>query len=124
MSAKKNDKQIARFRKKKHIRKNIFGTTERPRLVVYKSLRHIYAQLVDDTNQKTITGMSSLSKELRDEISKAKNKIEIAEIVGNCIAQKARDLKFERVVFDRNGYIYHGRVKAVAEGARKGGLIC
>ncbi len=123
MSAKKNDKQIARFRKKKHIRKNVLGTTERPRLVVYKSLRHIYAQLVDDTNQKTITGMSSLSKELRDEISKAKNKIEIAEIVGNSIAKKARDLKFERVVFDRNGYIYHGRVKAVAESARRSGLI-
>jgi large subunit ribosomal protein L18 len=122
MSVKKNKKQFARLRKKRHIRKNIFGTSERPRLVVYKSLKHIYAQLVDDTNQKTITGMSSLSKELKDEISNAKNRIEVAEIIGNGIAKKAHDLKFESVVFDRNGYIYHGRVKAVAEGARKGGL--
>ena len=122
MSSKKNDKNYARLRKKKHLRKSVFGTPERPRLVVYKSLKHIYAQLVDDANQKTITGVSSLSKDLHEKITKAKNRVEVAEIVGNGIAKKALDLKFEKVVFDRNGYIYHGRVKAVAESARKSGI--
>lgn len=122
MSSKKNDKNYARLRNKKHISKSVFGTPERPRLVVYKSLKHIYAQLVDDINQKTITGVSSLSKDLQEQITKAKNRVEVAEIVGNGIAKKALDLKFEKVVFDRNGYIYHGRIKAVANGARKSGI--
>lgn len=122
MSSKKKQKNYARLRKKKHIRKSVFGTPERPRLVVYKSLKHIYAQLVDDVNQKTITGMSSLSKDLQSEIAKAKNRVKVAEIVGTGIAKKALDLKFDKVVFDRNGYIYHGRVKAVAEAARKSGI--
>ncbi len=122
MSSKKYDKNYARLRKKKHISKSVFGTPERPRLVVYKSLKHIYAQLVDDINQKTITGVSSLSKDLQEQITKAKNRVEVAEIVGNGIAKKALDLKFEKVVFDRNGYIYHGRIKAVANGARKSGI--
>ncbi len=122
MSSKKSEKVLARRRKKKHIGKKVIGTPERPRLVVYKSHKHIYAQLVDDTSQKTITGVSSLSNNLKDQISKVKSKVEVAEIVGNGIAKKALDLKFNKVVFDRNGYIYHGRVKAVAESARKGGL--
>lgn len=122
MSAKKNEKKFARQRKKKHIKKNVVGTSQRPRLVVYKSLKHIYAQLVDDSNQKTITGVSSLSQNLKDEIAKAKNRVEAAGLVGERIAKKALDMKFEKVVFDRNGYIYHGRVKAVAEAARKSGL--
>lgn len=122
MSAKKNKKLNARLRTKKHIRKKVNGTIDRPRLVVYKSLNHIYAQLVDDVNQKTLTGVSSLTQELKAEISNAKNKVEVATIVGNGIAKKALDLKFDKVVFDRNGYIYHGRVKAVAEAARKSGL--
>ena len=122
MSAKKNQKELARLRKKHHIKKKVIGTPQRPRLVVYKSLKHIYTQLVDDTNQKTITGLSSLSKDLKDDVSKAKNKLEVAGMIGDRIAKKALDLKFDSVVFDRNGYIYHGRVKAVAEAARKGGL--
>ena len=122
MSSKKNEKVNARLRKKKHIKQRIFGTPERPRLVVYKSLKHIYAQLEDDVNQKTITGMSSLSKDLQDEIGKAKNNMQKAEIIGAGIAKKALDLKIDEVVFDRNGYIYHGRVKAVAESARKSGI--
>ncbi len=119
----KDKKRSARLRTKKHIRKRIFGTAERPRLVVFRSLRHIYAQLVDDMNQRTITGVSSLAKELQEEITNAKNKTEVAHIVGKGIAAKAKEKKLEKVVFDRNGYIYHGRVKAVAEGAREGGLI-
>ena len=122
MSAKRNQKKLARLKKKQHIKKKVIGTPQRPRLVVYKSLKHIYTQLVDDTSQKTITGLSSLSNDLRDDVSKAKNRIEVAGIVGERIAKKALDLKFDSVVFDRNGYIYHGRVKAVAEAARKGGL--
>ena len=122
MSAKRNQKELARLRKKHHIKKKVIGTPQRPRLVVYKSLKHIYAQLVDDTSQKTITGLSSLSNDLKDDVSKAKNRLEVAGIVGAQIAKKTLDLKFDSVVFDRNGYIYHGRVKAVAEAARKGGL--
>ncbi len=122
MSAKRNQKELARLRKKHHIKKKVIGTPQRPRLVVYKSLKHIYAQLVDDTSQKTITGLSSLSNDLKGDVSKAKNRLEVAGIVGDHIAKKALDLKFDSVVFDRNGYIYHGRIKAVAEAARKGGL--
>ena len=122
MSEKKNNKQLARLRKKKHIKKTVFGTIERPRLVVFKSHKHIYAQLVDDVAQKTITGVSSLTGSVKNDVSKAKNKIEAAEIVGEHLAKKAQDMKLEKIVFDRNGYVYHGRVKAVANGARKGGL--
>ncbi|MFZ5515745.1 MAG: 50S ribosomal protein L18 [Candidatus Zhuqueibacterota bacterium] len=122
MSSKGIKKLVVRIRKKKSIRKKIHGTPQRPRLVVFKSLNHIYAQLVDDSNQKTITGVSSLTKELKEKVEKAKTNIEVAGLVGEGIAKKALEMKFENVVFDRNGYLYHGRVKAVAEGARKGGL--
>ncbi len=118
----KNPKESARLRRKKHIRKRISGTPDKPRLVVFRSAKHIYAQLVDDVNQKTITGVSSLTKDLQAEIAKAGSKVEVAKVVGKGIAEKAKKLKLEQVVFDRNGYIYHGRIKAVAEGAREGGL--
>jgi large subunit ribosomal protein L18 len=122
MKSKSSQKKDARLRKKKHIRKVVFGTAEKPRLVVFKSLKHIYAQLVDDASAKTITGISSLSQDLKDEIASAKNRIEISKIIGKGIARKARGMNLEKVVFDRNGFLYHGRVKAVAEGAREGGL--
>jgi len=118
----KNKKMSARLRTKKHIRKKISGTPDKPRLVVFKSSRHIYAQLVDDTSQRTITGVSSLNKALSAELGKAKSKQEKAKVIGKGIADKAKELKFKSVVFDRNGYLYHGRIKAVAEGAREGGL--
>lgn len=123
MSVKVHDKQKQRLRKKKQIRKKVRGTTEIPRLAVFRSLKHVYAQLIDDTSQKTIITVSSLSKDLKDELAKAKNKIEISKVIGSNIAKRAKDLKFEKVVFDRAGYIYHGRVKALAEAARNGGLI-
>ena len=123
MSVKIYDKQKSRLRKKKHIRKNIIGTPERPRLCIFRSLKHTYAQLIDDSSQKTLISVSSLSKDLKDEIAKAKSKTEIAKIIGSNIAQKAKELNHERVIFDRAGYIYHGRVKALAEAAREGGLI-
>ncbi len=122
MGMSKSKKKSARLRTKKHIKKRVMGTPQKPRLVVFKSLKHIYAQLVDDTNQKTITGASSLTKDLQADLSKAKTKTERAKIVGKKIAEVAKEKNFESVVFDRNGYLYHGRIKAVADGAREGGL--
>ena len=114
-------KQIRRTRRKKHIRKIVHGSAERPRLVVYRSLRQVYVQLVDDVTGKTLTGISSLSPDLRDSIGKLKP-IEAGIALGEACARKALAMNINRVVFDRNGFPYHGRVKAVAEGARKGGL--
>ncbi len=104
------------------IRKKIKGTPEKPRLVVFRSLNHIYAQLIDDTDQKTLASVSSLNKETAEKLAAAKGKVAKSKIVGNLIAEKAKSINIESVVFDRNGYLYHGRVKAVAEGAREGGL--
>jgi len=100
----------------------IFGTTEKPRLVVYKSLKYTYAQIVDDSKDKTIFGASDLTKEVKANAKKAKSKMDASKLVGEFIAKKAVEKKIKKVVFDRNGYKYHGRVKALAEGARKGGL--
>jgi large subunit ribosomal protein L18 len=122
MSVKIIEKRKVRQRKKKHIKKTIYGTADRPRLVVFRSLKHMYAQLVDDTSHKTILTVSSLSKDLKADIKKAKSKVEVAKIVGTNIAKRAKELKYTNVLFDRAGYVYHGRVKALADGAREGGL--
>lgn len=111
----------ARERRKLHIRKVVNGTADRPRMVIYRSVAHMYAQLVDDVSGQTLLGVSSLSPDLKAEVS-GKNPTQVAEIVGEMCAKKAREKSIETVVFDRNGFPYHGRVKAVAEGARKGGL--
>lgn len=112
-------KQARRYRIKKRVRKIITGTPEKPRLSVYRSNKQIYAQLVDDVSGKTLACASSLDKE----IAAAKvTKIEQAALVGKLIAEKAKAVNIEDVVFDRNGYLYHGRVKSIAEAARKGGL--
>ena len=105
----------------------IFGSTgrsvkDRPRLVVFRSNKNIYAQLVDDLNHRTLLTASTLTKDIQDDISKAKNKVEKSAIVGKYLAQSAKDKKIAQIVFDRAGYLYHGRVKALAEGAREGGL--
>ena len=115
-------RQKRRKRIKKHIRKRIQGTAQRPRLTVYRSIKSIYAQLVDDSAGKTILSVSSISKDLRDKTKKANGKIEVAKIVGQVVGEEASKRKIEKVVFDRNGYLYHGRVKAVADGAREAGL--
>jgi len=109
-------------RKIKRVRKNLFGTPERPRLTVFKSLNHIYAQVIDDTQSKTLASASTLSKEIADEIANAKSKIEKSKLVGALVAKKATEQKVEKVVFDRGLYKYHGRVQAVADGAREAGL--
>ncbi|MCX6759293.1 MAG: 50S ribosomal protein L18 [Candidatus Nealsonbacteria bacterium] len=111
------EKQEKRHRRHKRIRAKVFGTADKSRLCVFRSEKHIYAQLIDDEKAKTIIEASDL------EFKKNRGtKIEKAKEVGKLIAKKAKDLKIERVVFDRGGYKYHGRVRAVAEGAREGGL--
>lgn len=114
--------QKRRARIRYQIRKKLRGTAERPRLVVYRSLDHIYAQLIDDVNSKTLLTVSTKSKDMSDKISSAKGKIEKSKIVGKVTAEKAVSNKISNVVFDRNGYLFHGRVKALADGAREGGL--
>jgi len=103
------------------VRKKIFGTPERPRLAVYRSLRHIYALLIDDVSGRTLTSVSTLTPEIREQI-KGMKKTEQAAVVGRKIAEKAKALGIERVVFDRRGFKYHGRVKSLADAAREGGL--
>lgn len=121
MSNKIKTRTRARIRRKLHIRKVVNGTPARPRLVVFRSLHHMYAQLVDDVSGKTLLGVSSLSPHLRDQ-TKGKNRTQVAALVGALCAEQAKSHSIENVVFDRNGFPYHGRVKAVAEAARKAGL--
>ena len=107
-----------RERIKKGIRKSLSGSTERPRLSVYRSNKGIYAQIIDDVTGKTLVSASSLSKEF----NAAGTKIEQSAAVGKLVAEKAVAAGIKDVVFDRNGYLYHGRVKSLADGAREGGL--
>jgi large subunit ribosomal protein L18 len=111
----------SRLRRKKHIRKVVFGTAVRPRLVVFRSAKQVYAQLVDDEAGRTLTTVSSLSPDLKETVAK-KKPVEVSMIVGEACAKKAMERNIKQVIFDRNGFRYHGRVKAVADGARKGGL--
>lgn len=113
------DKSARRHRIKKGIRKRISGTSERPRLAVFRSNKEIYVQLIDDVNARTIVGTSSRSKG----VEVTGTKTEISRQVGLEIARRAKEAGVESVVFDRGGYKYHGRVKALADGAREGGLI-
>ena len=115
----KNKKAYSRLRIKRRIRKTIIGTAERPRLSVFRSNKQIYVQLIDDSNGTVIVAASSRSK---DTAETKVNKIEQAKLVGTLIAEKAKATGIENVVFDRNGYLYHGRIKSLAEAARKGGL--
>lgn len=114
-------KKEGRLYRHKRIRKRIMGDSKEPRLVVFRSGKHIYAQLVNDCEQRVITGVSTLSKTFKEKGIKSTDKKGAYEI-GKLIAQKAKDLNITRVHFDRAGYKYHGRVKALAEGAREGGL--
>lgn len=121
MSRKIAIRKRARERRKLHIRKVVNGTAGRPRMVIYRSVAHMYAQLVDDVSNQTLLGVSSLSPDLKGQLD-GKNPTQVAELVGGLCAKKALEKSIDAVVFDRNGFPYHGRVKAVAEGARKGGL--
>jgi large subunit ribosomal protein L18 len=111
-------KRKSRIRRAGRVRRKVRGTAERPRLAVFKSLRYVYAQLIDDTARKTIVGVSSL----KGSLNVSGRGMEQAKAVGKAIAGKARELGIKDVVFDRSGYIYHGKVKALAEAAREEGL--
>ncbi len=109
-------------RRRYRVRKKVSGTAQKPRLTVYRSGRHIYCQLIDDTRGRTITAASTLSPELRDDAKDCSWNTKGAEKVGTLIAKRAADAGIAAVCFDRNGYRFHGRVKALAEAARKNGL--
>ena len=113
--------RVARKRRHRRIRTRISGTAERPRLNVFRSLDHIYAQVIDDVSGNTITSASTIDKELRSDLD-GKTKKEQAALVGKAIAERAKAAGISTVLFDRGGYLYHGRVQALAEGAREGGL--
>ena len=110
---------IKRNKIKKRIRKVVFGTKDQPRLTVYRSNKEIYAQIIDDSSSKTVVAASSKDKDLK---LKTSNKIEVSKIVGDSIGKKAIKAGIKKVSFDRNGYLYHGRVKSLADGAREAGL--
>ena len=114
-------KRAAWKRRVRRVRKKVQGTSERPRLCIYRSLSQIYVQVIDDTCGKTLTSASTLSKELKESLTRGSN-IEAAKKTGALIAKKAKEKGIVKVVFDRNGNKYHGRVKALADSAREGGL--
>lgn len=117
----KIDRNEARKRRHRRIRKKVSGTPERPRLNVFRSLKHMYAQIIDDTRGITLAAASTLDKALRDRIGNGGN-VESARLVGELVAKRALEKGITKVVFDRGGYKYHGRVKALAEAAREAGL--
>ncbi len=118
---KKANKNEIRLRKHERVRKKVAGTTERPRLNVFRSLKNIYVQIIDDTTGQTLVSASSLDAAVKGKHAKGGNK-EAAREVGKLIGQKAVEKGIKLVVFDRGGYLYHGRVKELAEGAREAGL--
>jgi large subunit ribosomal protein L18 len=114
-------KKEAHLKRKKRVRKKIFGTADRPRLTVFRSARHIYAQVVEDTSGQTLSSASTLDKEARQRFP-FESKVEAAKFVGKLVARRAMEKGVSKVVFDRNGFLYHGRVRAVSAGAREQGL--
>ncbi|QRN85362.1 50S ribosomal protein L18 [Clostridia bacterium] len=118
---KKDDKKALRIKKRRRVRRNISGTPERPRLAVYRSNKHIYAQLIDDVAGVTLVAASSKELSNAGKLEKSST-IEAAAAVGKLVAEKAVAKQLKSVVFDRGGFLYHGRVKALADGAREGGL--
>lgn len=121
MASKISTREESRLKRKKRIRKKLSGSPERPRLTVFRSDKHIYAQIIDDAAGATLVTASTLSPEYR-QLDPLKGKVEAAKRVGELIARKAKDKGIAKVVFDRNGYIYHGRVQALADAARQAGL--
>ncbi len=118
---KTNPRYMARKRRQARVRKRLAGSTERPRLNIFRSLNHIYAQVTDDTRGVTVASASSLETALKDQLQ-GKNKTEKAEAVGKLVAERALDAGIKEVVFDRGGFKYHGRVKALADASREAGL--
>ncbi len=118
----KETRAQSRQRRHARVRRNVSGTADRPRLNVFRSLNHIYAQVINDDTGETLVAASSMDKTLRSEVGEL-NPQEQAKAVGKAVAERARAKGIEAVVFDRGGYPYHGRVKALAEGSREGGLV-
>ena len=114
-------KKLLRLKRKIRVRKKVFGGKEKPRLNVYRSLKHIYAQVIDDEEGKVITSASTLCKELKGKLNSTRN-MEAAREVGKLIGKKCIGKEISKIVFDRNGYLYHGRIKALADAAREAGL--
>ena len=117
-----NIRQQARLKRQKRIRKKIRGTAERPRLSVFRSARHTYAQIIDDAQGRTLLAASTLDSQLKD-APKFENKVAAAKLVGKLIGERALDKGIKQVVFDRNGFLYHGRIKSLSDGAREAGLV-
>jgi large subunit ribosomal protein L18 len=117
-----NIRQQARLKRKKRIRKKIHGTPQRPRLSVFRSARHIYAQIIDDTAGRTLAAASTVDPQAKD-APKFKDKVAAANFIGKLVCERALNQGIKEVVFDRNGFLYHGRVKSLSEGARKAGLV-
>jgi len=117
-----NIRQQSRLRRQQRIRRKVRGTTQRPRLSVFRSARHIYAQIVDDAQGRTLMAASSLDAQLKDAL-RSEKKVAAAKLVGKLIGERALDKGIKQVVFDRNGFLYHGRIKSLSEGAREAGLI-
>lgn len=116
-----NTRREARLSRKKRVRKTVSGTASRPRLAVFRSNLHIYAQVVDDTQGRTLASAGTVEKELRGSLKGGSN-VDAAKAVGALVAQRAKELGVTSVVFDRSGYLYHGRVAALADAAREAGL--
>jgi len=116
-----NPRTLSRLKRKKRIRKKISGTLEKPRLSVFRSTKHIYAQIIDDTAGQTLTSASTLDADIKAN-TEAKGKVGAAQLVGKLVAERALEKGIRRVVFDRNGFLYHGRIKAISNGAREAGL--
>ena len=117
----RTDTRVARKRRHERVRARLIGTNSRPRLCVFRSLKNIHAQVIDDSTGSTLVSASSLDADIKDKIS-GKKKTEVAEQVGSLVAQRALDKGIKKLAFDRGGYEYHGRIKALAEAARKAGL--
>jgi len=116
------DKRLARIKRHKRVRKNISGSSERPRLCIFRSLKHIYAQVIDDRKRITLVSLSTLNPEIKRK-EKYQGNIKAAKMLGSLLAKKLEEKGIKKVVFDRGGYLYHGRVKAVAESTRKGKIV-
>ncbi len=112
---------VSRLKRKRRVRKNICGNENRPRMSVFRTAKHIYAQIIDDTKGTTLVSASTVDKEFKDQKVEGK-KVEIAKAVGNLVGKRALDKGIKQVVLDRNGFLYHGRIKSLSDGAREAGL--
>jgi large subunit ribosomal protein L18 len=116
-----NPRSLARVRRQHRVRRKVKGTTERPRLCIFRSARHIYVQVIDDINRQTLAAVSTMTPGVKEKV-KGMKKTEAAKIIGREIAQVAKAKGIVKVIFDRNGFLYHGRVAALSESAREAGL--